>query len=619
MTLPMRMDDLAGETKADAIFGTRALGPLIVLAAALFAWVSALPAIDPARMNDLGLISVLPPPFYLSLALIAAGFAWQVSYGRATGPWPYLYLIALIVVLHATPPLVYGTLRYSWAWKHLGIVDYIQRHGTVDRTIPFLAAYHNWPGLFAVTAWVSDRFGIRAMDLAPIIRFTPLVLTLALVAAGLKLMRRLTDDPRLIVTAGWMFVVANWVGQDYFSPQGFTFLGYIILLALFLGPLRKTDTAWAARRPAFLAALGPAAPATGHAPSHASGMLRALSAILALALILAIVVTHQLTPLLVILAAATLAALGWLTPSYLAFVLVAQVIWLLWGAAPFVFEQVRNELAAIGTLSDATTKLANFETVSADRAWVILVGRGLSAAIVLAAFWGGLRRLLAGFWDLTAVALLLAPMPLLFVAYGGESVFRVYLFASPFVAFFAAAAFFPSPRGGRSAFTFLLLVAACLLSAIGFLFANNGKDREYRFTPDTIKTARWLYSIAPKGTLLIEGARSYPSQFMNYENFSYLPISEEGDATRKEITADPAGVLSRWMDDPRWTDAYIILTRSQQAYLEAGGPMKPGDFDKIEDALLTSPRFRLVRASENAKVFRLLPETAPGGFGGGPR
>ena len=40
----------------------------------------------------------------------------------------------LLALVHGTPAVLYGTLRYSWAYKHVGIVDYILRTGTVDPT-----------------------------------------------------------------------------------------------------------------------------------------------------------------------------------------------------------------------------------------------------------------------------------------------------------------------------------------------------------------------------------------------------------------------------------------------------------------------------------------------------
>jgi len=41
-------------------------------------------------------------------------------------------ILALIAILHATPSLLYGTLRYSWAWKHVGVVDFFMRHAGGD-------------------------------------------------------------------------------------------------------------------------------------------------------------------------------------------------------------------------------------------------------------------------------------------------------------------------------------------------------------------------------------------------------------------------------------------------------------------------------------------------------
>ncbi|WP_210421637.1 hypothetical protein [Sinorhizobium sp. FG01] len=579
---------------------------LALLAAAILLWKLSLPTIDPNRMTDLGLVSILPPAFYLSLVLLCTGFAWQVAYRCVNSVLPYLYLVALIFILHATPPILYQTLRYSWAWKHLGIVDYIQRHGTVDPAASFLSAYHNWPGLFVVTAWIADLFDARPIDLASVLQFTPVALNIALLAVFLWLLESFTEDKRLLLTAGWFFVAANWIGQDYFSPQGITFLLYLVLLGLFLGPLRQNGSKVARRHPRLLKSLGPAAFSVGLKSKEVGQLPCALFAALAMVTILAIAVTHQLTPLVVILSAIMLVMLGWIAPSYLVFALVAETLWLLWGAAPFVYSQLQSQIASFWELSEATSKFANLALVSPDRAWVVWVGRVFSTMIVLVALYGGLRRLKRGYWDLTAAALVLSPAPLLAAAYGGESVFRVYLFSLPFLAFFTAAAFFPAPQCGRSAFVFPILGAACILSAVGLLFANDGKDREYRFTPDEVAASEWLYSTAPPGSLLIEGARSYPSQFMNYENFSYLPISEESEGTKERIASDPEGVLGRWMRDPRWKDAYVILTRSQKAYLEAGGYMRRGDFERIENALLVSPRFIVVHATPNVKVFTLL-------------
>ena len=70
-----------------------------------------------------------------------------------------MHLVTFIAVIHATPAILYGTLRYSWAFKHVGIVDYILRNGSVDPTLPVGGIYHNWPGFFTGSALMTSIAG----------------------------------------------------------------------------------------------------------------------------------------------------------------------------------------------------------------------------------------------------------------------------------------------------------------------------------------------------------------------------------------------------------------------------------------------------------------------------
>lgn len=580
---------------------------LVSLTAAMMLWWTGLPTIDPDGMTDLGLASILPWQIYAALALLSAGFALVLSPRQSAGILPALHIIGLVIILHATPAIAYGTLRYSWAWKHLGIVDYIQRHGAVDRVAEYLSAYHNWPGLFLVTAWAGDLLGLNSLDLSYPARFAPLVLNLGFVVTLMVIYRQLCDDNRHVMGGAWVFVLGNWVGQDYFSPQGVTFLFYLVLLALFLGPLHC--------RVGFSAPVGPGivsrvwALAVGE-PSRwrrsYTAAEKGLATVLALVLIAAIVSTHQLTPLVVILATGGLALTGRLSPGFLIFALIAELSWTLYFAAPFVATYLIAEIGRLGAMAVAVEKLADTSIMPPDRLWVVWAGRSLSGIIVIAAVIGGLSRLARGYRDGTAAILCLVPLPLLVTPYGGEILFRAYLFGLPMLAFFAASMLFPRRnRGGAGAVAFLTVLG--FTGSVAFFLANNGKDLEYRFAPDEIETAEWLYSTAPSGSLLIEGARSYPSQFLNYERFTYVPISEEDASARARIVADPVGVLAGWLSDDTQREGYLIITRSQKSYLEAQGILPAGAIADIEQKLLASPRFLIAKASPNAVVFKLNP------------
>jgi hypothetical protein len=573
-------------------------------------WILSLPNVDPQGLTDYGIVAILPWQFWVAVATISLGFALSLQQRLSASLLPYLHLLALVVMLHATPALAYGTLRYSWAWKHIGIVDFIQRHGKVDPLAPFLAAYHNWPGLFYVSAAVANALDLALAEIAQLVRFTPPVLTLLFALALIPIYRRLTDDPRLVAAAIWIFITGNWIGQDYFSPQGVAFLAYLLIIGICIGPIRKPDAANAAaggRLSRFIAWARALSQRTNEHPArHYTPPARAGFIALVLVLILATTATHQLTPISIILVLAGLAVMGRVSIYYCIFAIVAEILWILYFAAPFMAFHLADELNNVGEgINAAQQKLVDISVVSPGRVWVIVIGRVLTAAIAVLALIGGLRRLILGFRDGLAVMLTVAAFPLFVNRYGGEILFRVYLFSLPMLGFFAAAAFFPSRNHGRHAAWRMLFLPVSAFAVVGFLYANNGKDRQYYFTRDEVEASLWLYGNAPPDSLLIEGSRNYPSQLMNYENFAYVPMSEEERTVREEIIAAPEEVFARWLSDPRWKAGYIIITSSQKAYSDAEGVMPSGALDAIEARLLRSPRFKLVYATPNAKIFSL--------------
>ena len=591
---------------------------VLCLALALFLWITSLPLMQPDGVDDFGIVSILPWHYWMAVGCVTAGFAVSLIHPAQSNGLRVAALIVLILLLHATPPLVYGTLRYSWSWKHIGIIDYIQRQGGVDRSITFLGAYHNWPGFFWLFARLADMLHYGPLEIANVARFFSVASNLVYLFLLRAIYRRFTADDCLVHAAVWIFLCANWVGQDYFSPQAVAYALFLLILLLCLGPLMPAE------RPALtplgqridrlrrrIAQVRPLVPAP-------SAPLR-VAAVVALCLaMLFVAASHQLTPLILIFSLFSLAVV---TPLGLALPILSGLImvyWVLYPASPFTAVYLPDEVAQLGqTVSDLTETLVDTSAVDIGVAVVVWAGRALTIGVVLLAGLGWLRRLRLGARDGVICALLAAPtLTLGATSYGGEAVFRVFFFALPFIAILAAGLFFPTEGKGRRPLTALAFGLLSLPLILGFLLANNGKDRQYRFTPDEIAAAHWLYSRAGPGTLLVEAARSYPSQFLNYENFIYLPIANESGEERAEILADPARVLGRWFSAPEWQDGYVILTRSQQAYVEAMGVMPKGALERMALDLIASPDFLLVYANRDARVFRAarFVDTPPDGL-----
>src|SRR5450756_1431465 len=84
------------------------------------------------QMNDLGLVSVLPPVYFAALALLSASFALAVNSRKTPGWLLFLHVVLLILIIHGTPALTYETLRYGWAWNHVGVTCLLYTSDAAD-------------------------------------------------------------------------------------------------------------------------------------------------------------------------------------------------------------------------------------------------------------------------------------------------------------------------------------------------------------------------------------------------------------------------------------------------------------------------------------------------------
>ncbi len=106
--------------------------------------------------------------------------------------------------------------------------------------LPNYDARFSWPGMFAWSALLTVAGG-RTQALA-FMRWTPLVLDLLYLLPLRLILRNLCPNPKVAWTAAAVFVVGNWVEQDYFSPQGLAFLGFLSVVAVVLatGPAGRS-------------------------------------------------------------------------------------------------------------------------------------------------------------------------------------------------------------------------------------------------------------------------------------------------------------------------------------------------------------------------------------------
>ncbi|MFD0350144.1 glycosyltransferase [Kitasatospora aburaviensis] len=411
------------------------------LPAALALWLLALSRTQLSRMGDLGLLQALPPAYFAALVLLTLGFVTALRAPRIRHRWPAAYVLALILVVHATPSLLYPTLRYAWAWKHVAIVDAMLRHGGTVPGAGKLDVYNQWPGFFELHALV-----LRVTGLDSVLGYAswyPLITNLLLLGPLLMLYRSITRDRRLVWGGVWLYYSTAWVGQDYFSPQAFAYLVSLTVVALIMRQLAVARTLAApGRGPAGRRAGPPGARALSTADEvPPRGGWRVAPFVLILVLLAAIVSSHQLTPIMLAVSLALL-ALGRRNRRTVLPVLAALVgLTVLWDATvarPFVSQNLAGLVSALGSPDhNAASGLAQLGQAAPGQIMTSWADRCLTAVVVLLALAALVRRR----WvrRVGLVPLLTAPLLVLLAnAYDGEMLFRAYLFALPAAAFLAA-------------------------------------------------------------------------------------------------------------------------------------------------------------------------------------
>ncbi|MFE1344447.1 glycosyltransferase [Streptomyces sp. NPDC058757] len=566
------------------------------LPVSLVLWLLSLRSVPLDDMRDLGLLQVLPPLFWIAAALLTLGFCLALGDRRTRAGWLTGYVLALVALLHATPTLLYPTLRYSWAWKHLAVVDAMIRHGGEVPAADKFDVYNEWPGFFQLNALFLKASGLdSAVGYAA---WTPAFANALLLAPLLLLYRSVTRDRRLVWGAVWIFYVCSWVGQDYFAPQTFAFLLFMTVMALLFRQLPSS----ALPRPD---------------PRRRDGWPPGLLAG-AVLLVAAIAVSHPLTPLLLISALVLLSLPRRNRRVTLPLLAAAVVLTALWDATVArdyltanVSDFVRSVLQPDRNVTSGLTALGDAAPGQVLLSWV---DRALSAAVVLMAAAGfALRR-----WTRrTGLPLLaVAPLPLLALnAYGGEMLFRAYLFALPAVAFLAAALLLPSEA--RERVPRPLVLSPVLLALLGgMVFGYYGKEAVNRYDPGEVAAARYVTDHAPPGSVIVTLTSDVPGLDMGYERHRRIQLAYQDPEDTRRLVRDPLTGVEPFLSGATGErPAYLVLSRAQDMNVRLTGTLPDDLPQRLRTALDDAPGFTRVFTDEDAVVYRYVP---PAPAGGGP-
>ncbi len=595
----------------EAVWAPRpTFGPGALALGAVALWIASLRGIQIDRIDDLGLISALPPLFFVSLVVLTIGFCWTLRLRPLPVALLAFEIVVLIVMLYGVASIVEGMPRYHSVWKHFGVIDYIQRTGQVN---PRIDAYFNWPGFFILFAFVADVAGLQ--NWPQFANWIPVFLNLIYLGPLLVLLRSATKDNRVIWLAIWLFYLTNWIQQDYFSPQGFNYFFYLVIIAILLtwfkiGPGEPHPIL---RRLRVLAIVdhvprklrGWLTPTDSEPTSLSPWRRRGMLAIV-IAIYVAVVASHQLTPFAVLGSVTLLVMFNRTSGRGLPILMgVLAALWLKFMSDAYLAGHGEALMSQVGNVNEAVGANAGSRFAGSQGHMIVVYTRSLmTVALWGLAFLGGIRRIRRGHRDLTFALLAAAPFPLLILQpYGGEMALRVYFFALPFMAFFAAALFYTTPEVGASRRTTAVIgaLSAALLAA--FFVTRYGNEKMDYATPAELDAANYIYRVAPPGSLFLVGTANTAWRYRDYEKFNYKSLTNELVWQDGPIENN-VDEIARLMDSHRYPATYLLITGSQTAndnlfYLF------PVPLADIEQAMIDSNQFIEVYDNDNAIVFML--------------
>jgi hypothetical protein len=312
-------------------------------------------------------------------------------------------------------------------------------------------------------------------------------------------------------------------------------------------------------------------------------------------------VSHQLSPVFIIADIVALLLLAGRPPPWMLAAFVLAEAWWLWRAYAFVsrhfhlvsFDQSANVRGAY----DPSRALAGVSEV-ADASRAVILG------VALLALAGFVRRARAGHRDLLPAALAVVPVAVAALqSYDGEGPLRAYLFALPWLAFCAAAAWRPGP-GVRAASA---LGAATVVLGAGTLLGYFGQDLGNEMSVADVAASRWLLDHEPRSAVAYV-APNFPARLnAGYVGNLDAPSSLLDDARLQGRPLGPADLprIAARLEHGGTNVRLLVTSPSQERYARLYGLAPRGAFDRLGRTLLASGRFRLVYRRGGAMVFEL--------------
>lgn len=538
--------------------------------------------------NPWGMALSAGPLWFVGAALVLAAFA--VAWTRRSplmGP-----VLAAGVIVQACQAVMYREPTVIPAARHIGIAEFVIAHDGLE---PGNDIYQSWSGLFTAAAFTKEAVGLGSL-FGYATWWGVVAAAMAVLAVRAVAGHFLTD--RRAWLAALVFGLGSSLNTSFFAPQVF---GVVVALAIFAHCLTITTAAeeprW--RRIGRWLTLG--------------------------AMALALALVHQLSPYLLVLGLVMMAGCRLIRSWWTVLVPLLPAVWWAWTNLEVMLRYVAAD--AFGRIFDnlqppihppATLEMSFANRITFQVPALALVVIGLVAVLTVLT---SRTRI-----NLALVMTAGSPVLLMFgTNYGNEGIFRVVLFALPWLAILAcrlgvdrtpARRAQSLPRWApihRSGLVIASVVALFGVNVIG----QTGMDWTRVLRQSDVSSMQWFENIAPPDSSILSlGTNLATPMFatarhddVNYvareillngqyaiyptaHGAGYDPVADLDQLTAAFVSAHPTG------------QRYLLATEANAAFDQRYGQQSISDQARMAAAADRSPSWQQIHHDRGVTIWR---------------
>jgi hypothetical protein len=322
-----------------------------------------------------------------------------------------------------------------------------------------------------------------------------------------------------------------------------------------------------------------------------------------------ITISHQLSPYMVIAASGMLMLVRALRPRWivLGFAAITGAYLLL----RFDFLRTHGDLIlSLNPFQNAQNPDATPNDGVFGRVLTAYSARALSLLVWVLALYGAFRRIRAGWSVAVPMALIGSAFLIIFgLEYGGEAIYRVYLFSLPWAALLAAFALAPK-QGWTKLASFRAGVLLVVMLGL-FIQSYFGLTEVNLIRPTEVAASHYFNEHARAGSVLVLAAPNFPERSTG----AYADFVVTSGAFDPQLIRDPVfkhrvfdasalpeiGVIVRSFSP----HGYLAITTGMKVYAHVFKLLPDGSLDSLDQALAASNQWTLFYRNQDAVIYEL--------------